>query len=277
MSDNSNAAGAKTGWRAAHWLLLLVLLGGALAVLCHDGFKPYQVMWCNDSSLGAFKASSARLPDAYTGYWIDGNWIGTKVPAASPDLTNLLVTFTSPELYLKVFAPLSMLLMGFCAWVLFRQLKFAPMVCVAGGLAAGLNMHCFSNGCWGTGQWNIAIAMVFLAVAALVTESIRQTWIKAILAGLAVGMSVMEGYDSGAILSVYAGIFTVFLCWITESTVPKKMIKSGWVGALVLASSILISCSILYTLTGTQVSGVAGMGLRQTAEEKQRRWPEATM
>ena len=40
MSDNSNAAGAKTGWRAGHWLVLLVLLGGALGVLCHEAFLP---------------------------------------------------------------------------------------------------------------------------------------------------------------------------------------------------------------------------------------------
>ena len=104
------------------------------------------------------------------------------------------------------------------------------MVCVLGGLAAGMNMHCFSNACWGLGTWNISISMIFLAVAALVTDSIRQTWIKAILAGLAVGMAVMEGFDSGAIMSVYVGIFTAFFCWITESTVAKRLIKTrlGW-------------------------------------------------
>ena len=115
-----------------------------------------------------------------------------------------------------------MVLLGFSAWVLCRQLKFAPMVCVIAGLAAGLNMHCFSDACWGLGSWNISIAMIFLAVAALVTDSIRQTWIKAILAGLAVGMSVMEGFDSGAILSVYVGVFTVFFCWIIGVHRVKK-------------------------------------------------------
>ena len=121
-------------------------------------------------------------------------------------------------------------------------------------------MHCFSNACWGLGEWNIAIAMIFLAVAALVTDSIRQTWIKAILAGLAVGMSVMEGFDSGAILSVYVGIFTVFLCWITESTVARRMGKSVSVGVWLVFSSVLISCSTLYTLVGTQIQGVADAG-----------------
>ena len=226
--------------------LLLALLLGALSILCYPAYKSHTAMWANDSQLGSLEDSSISthplLKSIYTGEWVDQWWIGFEAPAASPTVSMILLTIVLPKMFLKIYVPFTMLLLGFSAWVLFRQLKFAPMVCVLGGLAAGLNMHCFSNGCWGTGQWNIAIAMIFLAVAALVTESIRQTWIKAILAGLAVGMSVMEGYDSGAILSVYAGIFTVFLCWITESTVPKKMIKSGWVGALVVASSVLISC-----------------------------------
>jgi hypothetical protein len=217
MSANSNAAGAKPGRRAGSWLLLLALLAGALAVLCHDGFKPYDVMWDNDTALGAMDASWFRMPGTYAGIWNSGNWIGVKIPACSPDLGTILATFVSPEMYLKIFAPCTMLLLGFSAWVLFRQLKFAPMVCVAGGLAAGLNMHCFSNACWGTGTWNISMAMIFLALAALVTGGIRQTWIKAALAGLAVGMAVMEGFDSGAILSVYVAVFVVFFCWIAES------------------------------------------------------------
>src|ERR1035441_3733571 len=96
------------------------------------------------------------------------------------------------------------------------------MVRVVGGLGAGLNMHCFSDAAWGLGTWNMALAMIFLALAALVTGSIRQTWIKAALAGLAVGMSVMEGFDSGAILSVYAAVFVVFYCWITETSLSRR-------------------------------------------------------
>jgi hypothetical protein len=195
-------------------------------------------------------------------------------PAASPTVSMILLAVTSPAMYIKIFPPFTMLLLGLSAWVLFRQLKFAPIVCVLGGLAAGLNMHCFSNGCWGLGTWNVAIAMIFLALAALVTDAIRQFWIKAILAGLAVGMSVMEGFDSGAILSVYAGVFTAFFCWITEATVPKKLIKSLQVGALVVFFAGLIAASTLYTLVGTQILGVNGGG--QSADAKKAYWNFAT-
>ena len=34
------------------FMLLLLLLGGTLAVLCHEGFKPYYVFWANDLPLG---------------------------------------------------------------------------------------------------------------------------------------------------------------------------------------------------------------------------------
>jgi hypothetical protein len=245
-----------------------------MAVLCHQAFQSHWVMWANDSQLGAIKATSARLPDTYFGHWLDHWWIGMDIPASSPTLATILATVISPELYLAIFTPLTMLLLGFSAWVLFRQLKFSPMACVLGALAAGMNMHCFSNACWGLGTWNIAIAMIFLAVAALVTDSIRQGWIKAILAGLAVGMSVMEGFDSGAIMSVYVGIFAAFLCWITEATVAKRLIKTAWIGALLVFFAGLIATSTLSTLVRTQVSGVKGAG--QTAEEKKAYWNFAT-
>ena len=272
MPANSTETGLK---RNGHWLLLLALLGGALAVLCHDAFKPYRVMWANDSALGALVATSANLPATYTGTWIDGNWIGIKDPASSPTVATTLGTFISPTMFLKVFSPLTMLLLGFSACVMFRQLKFAPMVCVAGGLAAGLNMHCWSNATWGVGPWNIAISMIFLAVAAVVTDGIRQGWIKAALAGLAVGMSVMEGFDSGALLSVYAGVFVVFWCWLTEPSLARRIWRSAGMGGLVVLFALMIAASTLSTLVGTSIKGIVGMG--QTAQEKQARWNQATM
>jgi len=255
-------------------LLLVVLLGLALSLLCNQAYQSHWVMWANDSQLGALKSSSAKMPDTFFGNWLHHWWIGMAMPANSPSLSLLLATVVSPEMFLKIFTPLTMLWLGFCAWVLFRQLKFSPIVSVLGGLAAGLNMHCFSNACWGLGTWNVSIAMIFLAVAALVTDAIRQIWVKAILAGLAVGLSVMEGFDSGAILSVYFGVFVLFFCWITESTVAKGIAKGLVSSALVVFFAILIAASTLYTLVGTQVTGITGGG--DSAKEKAANWPFAT-
>ncbi len=261
MQDTNTGTPGKI--RGGSGLLLLALLGAALAVVCNQAFQSHYIMWANDTQFGPLMAASNRLPGTFSGAWLDYWWIGMDIPSSSPTLATILALVLSPAVYLKVFTPLTMLLLGFSAWLLFRQLKFAPMVCVAGGLAAGLNMHCFSNACWGLGTWNLAIAMIFLALAALVTDAIRQNWIKAILAGLAVGMSVMEGFDSGAIMSVYVGIFTAFFCWITESTVPKALIKTAQAGGLVVVFSGLIAASTLSTLVRTQVKDVGGPGLSE--------------
>ncbi|HEY3855309.1 MAG TPA: hypothetical protein VGO67_13030 [Verrucomicrobiae bacterium] len=248
------------------WLVLLLLLG-TFSVLCHQGFLPYEVFWANDSALGAMKNSSAQLPGMFTGYWSDFWWIGGAVPSTSPSLSSLLASVLSPEHYLKVYAPLTMVFMGCCAWFFFRQLRFAPWVCVVGGLGAGLNMHYFSNACWGLGTWEVSASMVFVALGILVSPDIRQLWIKGVLAGLSVGMVVMEGFDVGAILSIYVGIFLLFYFLLSTPDPAQGIGKAVGVGALVVICSILMAASTLYTLVGTQLTGTGGGG--QSAQEKE--------
>jgi hypothetical protein len=238
-------------------ILLIAILFVAMSVICYQAYQPGMTMWANDSHLGALMESSRHLPSAFTGEWDDMWWIGTAVPTPSPTVSLTLATFISPAMYLKIYAPFTMMVLGFSAWVLFRQLRFAPMVCVLGGLAAGLNTHCFSNACWGTGTWNISVAMLFLGVAAIVTDKIRQNWIKAVLAGLTAGMGVMEGFDSGAILSIYAGFFLLFFCWISQTAVVRRIAQGIGMGLIVVAAAGLLAASTLATLVGTQIKGVS--------------------
>ncbi|HUD46676.1 MAG TPA: hypothetical protein VMR33_07590 [Candidatus Baltobacteraceae bacterium] len=251
------------------WLLLL-LLGGTFAVLCHEGFLPYEVFWANDSALGAMKNSSARLPGMFTGYWSDFWWLGGAVPSTSPSLSSLFASILSPEHYLKVYAPLTMVFLGCCVWFFFRQLRFAPMVCVIAGLGAGLNMHFFSNACWGLGTWVVSAAMVFVALGIIVSPDIRQLWIKGVLAGLAVGMVVMEGFDVGAIFSIYVGIFVVFYFLTAESNPGKGALKALEAGMLVVVFAFFISASTLYTLVGTQLTGSSMAG--ENERDSEARW-----
>jgi hypothetical protein len=270
MKDTQPGGGGKI--KCGSLGVLVAVLFSALSILCYQAYQPHMSMWANDSHLGALKDSAIRLPGIYTGEWVDMWWIGFEAPAASPTVTMLFGTPISPEMFLKIYTPFTMLLLGFCAWVLFRQLKFAPMVCVLGGVAAGLNMHCFSNGCWGTGTWNVSVAMMFLGVAALVSDNIRQTWIKASLAGLAAGMAVMEGFDSGAILTLYLGVFVLFFCWISESDAVRRVSKAVWAGLMVVLFAVLISASTLSTLVSTQIHGIAEPG-----DTYQRKFDNATM
>jgi hypothetical protein len=251
---------SETAAKSKSWLVLFAILFAAASIICYQAYQPHMTMWANDSHLGALEESSRHLPSAFLGEWDDMWWIGSPIPTPSPTVTLTLATFISPEMYLKIYAAFTMFVLGFSAWVLFRQLKFAPMVCVLGGLAAGLNTHCFSNACWGTGTWNISIAMLFLGVAAIVTDNIRQTWIKAVLAGLAAGMGVMEGFDSGAILSIYLGIFVFFFCWISQTTLAERITRGIGMGIVVVLCAVWIATSTVATLVGTQIQGVADSG-----------------
>jgi hypothetical protein len=261
-------SGAKQKRFNGSFLLLLLLLGGTLAVLCHQGFRPYEVFWANDLPLGALVESSARLPASFFGSWSDFYWLGGPNAAFPPNLTNISMAILSPEHQFKIYAPGSMFFLGFGAWFFFRQLRLSKMACVLGGLGAGLNMHFFSNACWGLGQWNVCCGMIFVALGVLVSPAIKQLWIKGVLAGLSVGMAVMEGNDVGAIMSIYVAVFVLFRFLSTESNPAKGVGKAAYVGAVLVVSALLISLSTIYTLIGTQLSGTAAAGQSEAAKRQ---------
>ena len=271
---NGDALSTSTAPKRGHLLLLLLLLGGALAVLCHQGFLPYEVFFANDSALGALKASSERLPYTFTGCWIDFWWIGGAPPSPSPTLSTMLATVLSPEHYLKVYVPLTGLFFGCCVWFFFQQLRFSALASIVTGVGAGLNMHFFSNACWGLGTWTVCCGMVFVALGIIVSPYIKQLWIKGALAGLSVGMMVMEGFDVGAILSVYVGIFVAFFFLLTEPKFIDGAGKAVTAGVLVVFFAFFISASTLYTLVDTQISGTPTAG--ETEAQKQGHWDFTT-
>jgi hypothetical protein len=256
------------------FLLLLLLLGGALAMLCRQAFRPYVVFWANDLPLGALVESSARLPASFFGSWEDYYWLGGANAGFAPTLTNICMAILSPEHHLKFYVPLCSFFLGFGAWFLFRQLRFNAMACVVGGLGAGLNMHYFSNACWGLGQWSVSGALILIALGILVSPYIKALWIKGVLAGLCTGMAVMEGNDVGAILSIYVAVFLLFWFLSTESNPARGAGKTAYVGVVLVASAVLIALSTIYTLIGTQLKGTATVG--QSEAEKREAWDRNT-
>ncbi len=265
----------KANGRAPNYLLLLVgVLGAALAVLFYKSFQPHQVLFANDGPLGAMAAACNRLPGRFFGTWRNISWIGSEGPSAAPSLSAILMTLFPPALFLKIYGPATLFFVGFSAWVFFRQLQFNPAVCVLGGIAAGLNMHFFSTACWGLGSWNMSAGMTFLALAALCTKSIKPLWAKAVLAGLAVGMNLMEGFDVGAILSIYVGLFILFRAFSEESGLARKTLRGILTEVLVVCFAGLIAAHTLSSLFQTQIEGVTGT--RQDTETKERHWDFAT-
>ncbi len=215
-----------------------------------------------------------QLPQAFAGVWHSGGWIGMEGVAVAPTVSALLTLILSPILFLKVYAPLTLLFLGFSAWLYFRQLEFSPWVCVLGGLAAGLNMHFFSVACWGLGAWNIATGMVFLAMAALSTKAIPQFWARGVLAGLALGMNLMEGFDVGVLQCVFFGVFIVWQILSANRPDAKAFVRAFAMEALVIFFSAFIAVHSIASLVNTQVTGVSGTA--QDAETKEQRWDFAT-
>ena len=264
----------KTG-RAANGLLLFAgVLGAALAVLFCRSFLPHQILFANDGPLGAMVAEANRLPGRFFGTWRNNWWIGVESPSAAPTLSAIFNTIFPPVFFLKFYAPATLFFLGFSAWVYFRQIGFHPAVCVLGGIAAGLNMHFFSTACWGLGAWNMSAGMIFLALAALSAKSIKPMWAKAVLAGLAVGMNLMEGFDVGAIMSTYVGIFVLFRAFSEESGLARKTLTVILTEFLVIAFAGLIAAHTIDSLIGTQIEGISGT--EQDVETKEARWDFAT-
>jgi hypothetical protein len=88
MAMNGDQSAAKQNRQKGGFLMLLIVLGGALAALCHQGFLP----------LGAMMDPSNRLPGTFAGHWATLYYIGGSVPSSSPSFTTLLQMIFPPEI-----------------------------------------------------------------------------------------------------------------------------------------------------------------------------------
>src|SRR5438309_13270 len=267
------------GWR--NYLVAGLCLAAVLAVFFHKSFAPDQILFSNDGPLGAIHSQAGHMWSSLLGVWQGLNWIGVQSPNTALDISGFLLATccdTSPDfgsvLCAKIYAPTGVFLLGLGAWFLFRQLRFHPWVCLLGGLAAALNTTAFSVACWGLPTWPLACAMNLFAISALVTPSIRNPAVKAALSGFAVGLGVMEGFDVGAILSVFTAAFA-FLRGITVEKVSRKKVAEGFaVVAIMAVCALLIAAQTVSSLVGTQVKGIVGTA--QDEQTKQMRWDFAT-
>ena len=256
------------------FFLAFLSLLAVLALLFHRSFLPGEVLFSNDGPLGAMKAQTIHSWDNLRGYWQDLNWLGGKQPGGFLSLGYLTFAVLGPVLVSKFMVPISLLLLGLSAWFFFRQMGFHPVACVLGGLAAALNTDAVSISCWGLPGWTLARACVFLALAALPHGSVTRIWIRTALAGLAVGLALMDGFDVGAIFSLYIAAYVVFQTFVNERKCARDVALGIGRVAVVAVCAGLVAAQALITLVGTQVKGVAGM--EQDQQAKAARWEEAT-
>jgi hypothetical protein len=280
MSAETNPASPTKPRRRDFWVAFFCLVA-ALSLLFHKDFQPDQVLFANDGPLGANRAQSDYVLGNFQSFWMDLNWLGVASLGLVCDVSGFLMAALcvfsrdfGPVLFAKIFAPSGVFLLGLSAWVLFRQLRFRPWVCLLGALAAALNSMAFSAACWGLPTWTLCWTMNMFAIAALISPSIRNRTLKAILAGCAVGLGVMEGFDVGAIFSLFTAAFAFLSVIATERATAKTLTRGFATVAIMAVSAGVIAAQTVSGLIGTQVKGVVGMA--QDEATKRQRWDEAT-
>jgi hypothetical protein len=273
MPDTLSAQREKGPSGRTLWVVGL-LMACVLALLFYPSLQPGQVLFSNDGPLGATSAEAAAMPSLFFGYWQDLNWIGIHQPSSLPNVSGLLGWVLGPVLSAKFYAPVALLFLGFSAWVFLRAAGMHPVVCTLGALAAALNGDAFSHACWGLGSIPLAMGFAFLAFAALIGSPARRLSLKLFLAGLAAGMSVMEGFDVGAILSLYIAAFALFQSSMAEGDRMRNTATGLLRVSVIALFAAVVAAQGLITLISTQVQGVVGMG--QNPESRQQRWHEAT-
>jgi len=243
-------------------IFFAVLLAVILAVLFGKAFCRALFIFQRRAA-GPTKCRVDRLPAGFTGSWQDLNDIGTSVGSLSVSLTSLIRWVLGPVAFAKFFPPITLFILGLGAWTFFRQLRLSPLAAVLGALATALNSSFFAGTCWGVGSQEIAIGMDFFALALVMSNSpatpalIR--WARLALAGLAVGMNVIEALDIGAILSVFVAAFVFYKAIADEG--GSIVAKAGrGIGQVVIIAGFagFIAVHTVVTLVSSQIIGIAG-------------------
>jgi hypothetical protein len=248
------------------------LLAVILAILFCKSFLPGFVHFSNDGPLGQQNAAWRQVWPGLTGAWYDLNDIGNNAGSFPLSVSTMIFWALRPVGFAKFYAPIGLFLLGLGAWTFFRQLRLSPLAAALGALAALLNSTFFGNACWGVASHQIAIGMDFFALALVVANTaetprlIRGT--RLALAGLAVGMNVMEAADIGAMLSVFVAAFILVKALADEG--GPVWVKWGRGIGRVLVVAVFAGFISLQTLVALVGIGITGT-VQSTETREQRR------
>ncbi len=250
-----------------------------LAVLFWRSFLPEYVHFNNDGPLGQQNNDWQKLPGAFTGMWDDLNHVGYSAGSFSPCVSIFVKWLLGPVGFAKFYAPIGLFILGLGAWSFLRSLKLTPLAASLGAVAICLSPTFFGGACWGIAAVEIAMGLDFFALA-LLTSSTAETpwlvrWLRVALAGLCVGMNVIEAADIGGICSICVAVYA-FYQFIIEGggNLAVRVVQSGLRVAMVALFAGFIAAQAIVSLIGTSVTGIADTG--QDEQSKQVRWDFAT-
>ena len=246
-----------------------------------DSTKSAMILFSNDGPLGSISTDAIKMPGTFSGYWHDLNWLGYEQPSASPGIYMALgLLLQKSVLYLKWCTPICLVILGLSAWFFFRTLSFRNLACTIGAVAAAFNMEVVSYACWGLPSRSLTFATSFLAGAFILRALKSRPWPNLALAGICVGLGLMEGYDIGALFSLYIAAFVLFGFVIKrlESDKPVALGQAagrGFAGVAVVARVAGLAASqTMSTLVDTQLQGTGSdpQTPAQRAAAKERQW-----
>jgi hypothetical protein len=260
----------------------LVLLLVLLVILFWRSFLPDYVHFSNDGPLGQENVDWAKLPAAWTGMWDNLNDTGYNTGSFIPSLSALILWLLQPVGFAKFYAMVALFILGVGAWTFFRALKLSPLAIALGMLAAVLNSTFFADACWGTASHQIALGMDFFALALICINtsetSLLVYWSRVALAGLCVGVNVMEAVDIGGLFSILVAVFVFYKSVVeSEGGAAKQIIRGiGQVAVVsVFAGFIAFQTAIsMFGIVGTSTQGASGT--LQNTETKGQHWDYST-
>jgi hypothetical protein len=260
-------------------LFSALALIGLLVILFWRSFLPGIVHFSNDGPLGQISVNFTKMPASFSGMWDDLNDVGYSAGLASPSISGLLTWVLTPWGHAKFLAPICILILGLGALSFFRALKLSPLAALLGAAAAMFNSTWFGTICWGVASQGIALGMIFFALALIVSTTPEMRpfirWARFALAGLCVGLSVMDGADVAALYSfILAGFVLVRTLAETEEPFPKKFARGVVRVAVIAAFAFIIAIQTIVSIYSTSVAGVAGAG--QDQQSKAANWDFAT-
>jgi hypothetical protein len=257
----------------------LVLLFALLTVLFWRSFLPDYVHFSNDGPLGQENVNWGKLPAAWTGMWDDLNATGYNTGIYTPSFSALLLWLLTPLGFVKFYPAVALLLLGVGAWTFFRALKFSPLAVTLGMLATVFNSTFFADACWGTASHQIALGMDFFALALVIANTAETShsvrWSRLALAGLCVGVNVMEAADIGAFYSILIAAYVFFRSVVNpDGRLWRRIFHGAGQVVIIAIFAAVIAGQTIAGLVSTQITGIAGTG--QDAEAKAAHWDYAT-
>jgi hypothetical protein len=277
-------------WQTKTFIFSVGLLIVILLLLFRESFKSGMVAFSNDSPLGQMVSDQVLMPQTIFGEWVDLNSIGVNYGSSSPSISSLIRLLWEwplkppfgPLGFANSYTPFGLFILGLGTLVFFRQMRFSAVAAFLGAVAMMLNSTYFGGACWGIASLEIAMGFNFFALALVMVNTAETPWlirwIRIALAGICVGMNVIESADIGALASILVALFVFFKAFAEEEgPILHKVVRSTTRVTVVALFAGFIALQTVLSLVGVAITGVAGMpGTAQDSAAKSAAWDYAT-